>query len=526
MRRRGILTSGLAATAALMRPSLVRAEAATTLKFIPYADLALLDPTVSAFITRNHVLMVFETLFAMDENGVAQPQMLEGYTTEPDGLTWTLTLRDGLRFHDGTPVLARDAVASIKRWWVNDAFGQALAAATDDVSAPTDKHIVFRLRRRFHLLPDALAHPTNTMAAIMPERLANTPANVKLTEIVGSGPFRYLAAERVPGARNIYAKFEHYRPRPSGAPSFCAGPRVAYFDRVEWLTTPDPATQVAALEAGEVDWVEQPLMDLVPTLRKKRGLALEVMETKGLIGFLRFNFLYPPFDNPAIRRAVLKAVNQNSFMDAVVGAGGTFDDHCGIFPRGSALANDAGMEALSGTATVDEIKRDLEKAGYKGERVVYLSPTDVPRIAAIAQVGSDMLRRIGMKVDEISTDWGTAVQRSVSHKPLDQGGWNMFAAFTSGLDMSTPATAQLLRGNGNGAYNGWPQLPKLEALRDAFLASEDKVAQIALAREIQAQALSDVPYLPLGSYFQPTAFKTDLHGMQKGLIQFTGVRRG
>jgi peptide/nickel transport system substrate-binding protein len=524
MRRRTFLQASLT-TAALARPALVRAQSATTLKFVPYADLALLDPAVSAFVTRNHVLMVFDTLFAMDEAGAAQPQMLEGYTTADDGLTWTLTLRPGLRFHDNTPVLARDAVASIQRWQVGDAFGQALAAATGELSAPSDTQIKLRLKHRFHLLPDALGHPTNTMAVIMPERLAKTSPNVRLTEIVGSGPFRYLPAERVAGARNVYAKFEHYVPRPQGTPSFCAGPRLAYFDRVEWLTTPDPATQVAALASGEVDWVEQPLMDLVPSLRANASLKTRVAETKGLIGFLRFNQLFPPFDNPAIRRAVLKAVNQKEFMEAVVGGNGTYDAHCGIFTPGTPLANDAGMAALNGPHDVAAIKRELEAAGYKGEKIVYLAPTDVPRINAIAEVGADMLRKIGMNVDEISTDWGTTVQRSVSRQPPDKGGWHMFASFTGGYDMSSPATAQLLRGNGAQAYNGWPTAPNLEALRDAWLAADDLPTQQALAKQIQAQAFIDVPYLPLGSYFQPTAYKADLTDMQTGLIQFTGVRR-
>jgi len=510
--------------AALARPALVRAETATTLKFIPYADLALLDPAVSAFVTRNHVLMVFDTLFGVDEAGVAQPQMLSGYTTSPDGLTWTLTLRDGLRFHDGTPVLARDAVASIKRWWVADAFGQALAIATDEVSAPDDKTIRFRLKRRFHLLPDALAHPTNTMAVIMPERLAATPSSTRLTEMVGSGPFRYVANERVPGARNVYARFDGYVPR-EGAPSFTAGARTVHFDRVEWITTPDPATQVAALKAGEVDFVEQPLMDLVPSIKANRALKVEVVETRGLIGFLRFNQLFPPFDNPAIRRAVLKAVNQREFMEAVVGGNAPFDSQCGLFTTVTPLANDAGMEALSGKHSIADLKRELEAAGYKGEKIIYLEPTDVPRINAIAEVGADMLRKLGMNVDVIATDWGTTVQRSVSRKAPEQGGWHMFAAFSGGYDMSTPGSHQLMRGNGEGAYNGWPTLPKLEALRDEWLFAEDKPAQLALARKLQEQALQDVPYLPLGSYYQPVAYKANLTGVSKGLVQFTGIKR-
>jgi peptide/nickel transport system substrate-binding protein len=525
MQRRTLLQAGLAGAAGLACPAAVRAQAATTLRFVPYADLALLDPAVSAFVTRNHVLMVYDTLFAMDEAGTAQPQMLAGYTTEPDGLTWTLTLRDGLRFHDGTPVLARDVVASIRRWWVGDAFGQALATATAELSAPDDKTIRFRLRRRFRLLPDALAHPTNTMAVIMPERLAQTPPTTRLTEMVGSGPFRYLAAERVPGARNAYARFENYAPR-QGAASFCAGPRIAHFDRVEWITTPDPATQVAALKNGEVDWVEQPLMDLVPSLQTNRALRVEVVETKGLIGFLRFNQLFPPFDNPAIRQAVLRAVNQREFMEAVVGGNAPFDSQCGLFTPGTPLANDAGMEALSGRHSLADLKRKLSAAGYKGEKIIYLEPTDVPRINAIAEVGADMLRKLGMNVDVIATDWGTTVQRSVSRQPPEKGGWHMFAAFSGGYDMSTPGSHQLMRGNGENAYNGWPNLPKLEALRDEWLFAEDEADGRALARKMQEQALQDVPYLPLGSYYQPVAYRSDLTGMSKGLVQFTGVKRG
>lgn len=522
MRRRAFMGTTFAA---LARPALVRATGVSTLKFIPYADLALLDPVVSAFVTRNHVMMVYDTLFAMDAAGVAQPQMLAGHKVEDEGLTWNLVLREGLKFHDGTPVLGRDVVASLQRWQVGDAFGQALAAATNELSAPSDKEIRFRLKSRFHRLPDALAHPTNNLAVIMPERLARTSANVRLTDIVGSGAFRYLPSERVPGARNVYARFEGYVPSPRGPASFRAGAQVAYFDRVEWLTTPDPATQVAALMNGEVDWVEQPLMDLVPKLRSSSAVRTGVLETKGLIGFLRFNQLFPPFDNPQIRQAVLRAVHQKEFMEAVVGTNAAYDAHCGFFTTGSPLASDAGMDALSGTTSVAETKRALAKAGYNGERVVFLSPTDVPRINAIAEVGVDMLRQIGMNVDEVSTDWGTAVQRTISRKPLDAGGWSMFCAFTGGIEASAPSTNQLLRGNGANAYNGWPEAPKLEALRNAWLEAEGLAQQKALAQQIQAQAMVDVPYLPVGSYFQPAAYRADLTGLQKGLVQFTGVRR-
>jgi peptide/nickel transport system substrate-binding protein len=528
MKRRQFLgsTAAVIGTASLARPGIVRAAAASTLKFVPYADLALLDPLVSAFVTRNHVMMVFDTLFALDAAGEAQPQMLAGYTVEDTGKTWKLTLRDGLKFHDNTPVLARDVVASLRRWAVKDAFGQALMDATDELSAPTDKLVQFRLKRVFPLLPQALAKPTNLMAVVMPERLANTPAGALLNEMVGSGPFRFLPAERVSGARNVYAKFEGYVPR-EGPPSFCAGPRIANFERVEWLTTPDPATQAAALQRGEVDWVEQPVMDLVPSLRKDPNLKVEVVETTGLIGALRFNQLHPPFDNAAIRRAALKAVNQTDFMAAVAGEAdpGVINAHVGFFAPSSPYASEAGMEMLSGKHKLDELKREVEQAGYKGEKVAFLGATDVARISAICQVGADVLTKIGLNVDYVATDWGTVVQRMTRKQPIAEGGWSMFGAMFGGYDWYSPAGDAALRGNGPNAWFGWPTAPKLEALRDQWLRAPDIATQKTLARDIQLQAFEDAPCMPVGLYYQPVAYRNDLVDMMKGLILFTGVRR-
>jgi peptide/nickel transport system substrate-binding protein len=528
MKRREFVggTAASALIAGIARPSIVRAASATTLKFVPYADLALLDPLVSAFVTRNHIMMVFDTLFALDAARVPQHQMLAGHTVDADQKLWTLTLRDGLLFHDGTPVLGRDVVASLRRWAAKDAFGQALMQATDELSAPSDKVVVFRLNRPFPLLPQALAKPTNQMAAIMPERLAKTPPTTLLTEMVGSGPFRFLPDERVPGARNVYAKFDKYVPC-QGVASFCAGPRIAHFDRVEWLTTPDPATQAAALRAGEVDWVEQPVMDLVPSLRSDPAIRVEVVETSGLVGVLRFNHLYPPFDNPAIRRAALHAVNQKEFMTAVAGVAdpGVINDHVGYFAPGSAYASNAGMENFSPHPDLAALRDQIKAAGYKGEKVVFLGAADVPRITAICEVGADVLGKIGLNVDYVSTDWGTVVQRTTSRQPIAEGGWSMFGSMFSGLDLDNPAGNLLLRGNGMDAWYGWPTAPKLEAIRDQWLHALDLPTQKALAADMQRQAFQDAPAIPLGLYYQPVAYRADLTGMMKGLILFTGIKR-
>jgi peptide/nickel transport system substrate-binding protein len=400
-------------------------------------------------------------------------------------------------------------------------------AATDDLSAPNDTTVIFRLSRPFPMLPQALAKPTNLVPAIMPERLAAQPAGKLLTEMVGSGPFRFLSDERVSGARAVYAKFDKYRPRTEGVASFCAGPRIANFDRIEWLTTPDAATQAAALHAGEVDWVEQPVMDLVPSLKADRNLVVEVAETKGLIASLRFNHLYPPFDNPAIRQAAIRAVNQKEFMTAVAGEAdaSVINDHVGFFAPGSRYASEAGMDTFTENPNFAALKRDIQAAGYNGEKIVFLGAADVPRISAICQVGADMLTKIGLNVDYVSLDWGTIVQRNQRQQPPAEGGWNMFGSMTGGLDWDNPACNPSTRGNGRAAAAGWPTAPKLEAIREQWLRATDLASQQKLAAEMQRQAFIDVPSLPLGLYYQPVAYRNDLTGMMKGLVLFTGVRR-
>jgi peptide/nickel transport system substrate-binding protein len=529
MKRRTLIKTGIQAGAAMMAaPSVLRAQRATTLRFVPYADLALLDPIVTtAYTTRTHGLMIFEQLYGVDDAGNPQPQMVAGHTVENDGRLWRLTLRDRLAFHDGTPVLARDVVASIKRWAMRDAFGEALMAATDALTAPSDKLVEFRLKRPFPALPAALGKPYSYLPVIMPERLASLPPTTQVTEMVGSGPYRFVANERVPGARAVYQKFDGYVPRDSGTPAFTSGPKIAHFDRIEWVTIPDAGTAAAALQAGEVDWYEQPDMDLVPLLRKNKDLVVRVVEDRGLTGCMRLNHLQPPFDNPAIRRVLMKAVRQRDFMSAVAGAeSDAWRENVGMIAPSSPYANDGGMDALTGRTDDATLKRELIAAGYKGEKIVLLAGADVPRISAVCQVMADIGRRIGLEIDYVSTDWGTVVQRWNSKAPADKGGYHMFGVYFGALDCSNPAAHLLMRGNGQSAFAGWPSSPAYEALREKFLASASESEQKALAREMQIASMNDVTYLPLGMYYQPAAYRCDLTGILTGLPLFTNVRRG
>jgi peptide/nickel transport system substrate-binding protein len=320
MRRRDLLKLGAAAVTARAAPRVLRGETAQVLKFVPLTDLSVLDPIWARVrMTHNHGYMVFDTLYGLDESYGPQPQMVEAHEIAEDGLRWALKLRQGLRFHDGTPVLGRDVVASIGRWAIRDAFGQGLVAATEELSAPSDRLVEFRLKRRFPHLPQALAGASTNMPCIMPERLARTDPYTQVTEMVGSGPYRFLPGERVAGSRAVYERFADYVPRNGTEPSFTAGPKIAHFDRIEWLTIADATTASAALQSGEVDWWEMPTHDLVPTLSRDRRVTVEITETSGLMAVMKINHLQPPFDNPAVRRALLGAIDQAEAMTAVAG---------------------------------------------------------------------------------------------------------------------------------------------------------------------------------------------------------------
>jgi peptide/nickel transport system substrate-binding protein len=526
MKRRTVLQSALAGAAALAAPRISRAAAITTLKFIPQADLSILDPIWStADVSRNHGHAVFDTLYGIDAKFAAHPQMAAGATTSADGKTWDITLRDGLKFHDGTPVLARDAVASLSRWGKRDAFGSVLFGVTDEISAPNDKTIRFRLSKPFPLLPDALAASEN-MAAIMPERLAKTDPYTQITEMVGSGPFRFVAGERISGAKVVYEKFAGYVPRPDGTPSYTSGPKIAHVDRVEWIVVPDPSTSAAALNSGEFDWWENPVIDLVPQLKRNPDITVVVKDTTGEMGCMRLNQTLPPFNNPAIRRLVLSCVNQKDVMDAVAGADQSLIKvPLGLFAAGTPMASDAGLDVMKGQVDPAKMKQALADAGYKGEKVVVLAASDFPTINAMAQVGADMLKQMGFNVDYQSLDWGTVVQRRASKEPTDKGGWNVFFTFLGGTGNISPASHLAIRSNGAKAWFGWPDLPKVEALRLAWFDAPDVAAQQKICHDLQLQAFQDVPYVPMGMYYMPTAYRKNITGIPDGFVQFYGVKK-
>jgi peptide/nickel transport system substrate-binding protein len=524
MKRRNVLKAAAALSATLAAPRISRADGPKTINFAPQSDLASLDPVwTTADVTRNYSLAVFDTLYAYDAKFQVQPQMVEGHKVEDDGKTWELTLRDGLAFHDGQKVLARDCVASIQRFAKRNPFGQALMKRVQEITAPSDTVIRFRLDRPFPLLRTALAE---VYCAIMPTRLAQTDPFKQIPEAIGSGPFKFVPDERIPGSRTVFAKNTAYIPRKDGIASFNAGPKIVHVDRVVWNFIPDPATASAALQQGEVDWWENPTLDLLPQIKTYKDVTVTVKDRTGEMGCLRFNQLFPPFDNPAIRRVVVAAMDQKEIMEGVAGAEPSlYKTDIGLFVPGTPMASTAGVEVTRGPKDYAKLKKDLAAAGYKGERIVVLAASSFPTIWAEAQVANDILTKIGFNVDLQSLDWAAVVQRRASREPNTKGGWNIFYTYLGGFGNISPAPNIAIRGNGTAAWFGWPTNAKIEELYSAWFDAPDQAAQQKICEAMQVAFWQDPTYAPLGMYDQPTAFHNYMQDVPDGWPQFYGVKK-
>ena len=518
MHRRAFLTASAAAIAspALAQPAV--GGKTKTIIHVPQGNLVTMDAVwTTAIVTRNAAGMVFETLYGRDEQLNPKPQMVAGHTVENDGKLWTMTLRDGLMFHDGTPVLARDCVASLKRWFARDSIGQTLNERLDALEAKDDKTLVWRLKKPFVSLPYALGK-TQPTPMIMPERLAQTDPFKQIPEAIGSGPFRYVANEYVSGHRAVFAKFDKYQPRQEAA-SFTAGGYDVKVDRVEWRIIPDPATAANALISGEVDWLDSPLPDLIPLLKGKSNLVVAPIDIYGTYGGLRPNHIQGPTANPGVRRALLAAVNQVDVMTAVMGDDPSlFRAPVGYYLPGAPSANDAGMENVRNRPDLPTIKKMLKDSGYNGERVVLMHPTDQVYYNAMSEVVAAAFREIGINLDVQTTDWGTVVERRTSKEPLDKGGWSLFPYGAPAPEYRDPIFATFLRGNGAKAWFGWPTDPVFEEMRDKWMDSTDPAERRRLDEATQLRSFETVPFIPLGQYLPPAAWSNKLSGLLKGAV--------
>lgn len=512
MKRRSLLAG--AATSALARPSL--AGPSRTLSMIPQVALNSIDPIwTSSQIARNMGYMVFDQLYGRDEAMNACPQMVESDLMEDSARRWTLRLRDNLWWHDGEKVLARDCVASVKRWMKRNPAGNTLEARLDAIETIDDRTFVFRLNRPYPhlrmLLSQFIIPPV-----MMPERLALTDPFKQIPEAIGSGPFRWLADEHVLASHAAFARFDRYVPRDEPA-SYTAGGHRVLLDRVEWKMIPDPQTAVNALITGEVDWMEIPLPDLIPLLKKSPGIVTGNLDEYGQILFLRPNHTQYPTNNPMIRHAMQAAMDQKEVMAAVMGGDpANAITPIGFLQSGKPEVDRAGMDQIPIHPNPQRVKAMLDKAGYKGERLVLLHPTDHIYYNPTSSVVSQLLSESGFNIDDQMMDWGTVQARRSSRAPLENGGWSIFCTVAPVPDYRNPLLAAFIRGDGQKGWYGWPEDSRMEQLYATWLETTDPAEQTRLEREYQLQAFKFLPFIPLGRYLQTSAWRDNVRGIPKG----------
>ena len=518
MKRRTFLQAGgvAAATApisfAIGQPANVR-----TLRFVPQANLSLLDPIfTTAQPTVNHGWAIYDLLFGINGKFEAKPQMAEGYTVSDDGRTYRITLRDGLKFHNGEPVRAQDCAPSLKRWAARETIGQTMFHYVDECVAADDRTLKITLKRPIPMFIPAIARGGASVAFMMPEHVAKTDPFKQISDTTGSGPYRFLADEFIPGAHAGYARNASYVPRQEPA-EWMAGGKVAHFDRIEWRIIPDSGTAAAALQSGEVDWYEMVEPDLVPLLRRNPDLRIGSHNPTGYNGVLRFNHLHPPFDNVAVRRAVIMAVNQVDYMASVTGGDATAYQTCAsMFPCGTRYGQEVGADVMRGD--IEKARAMLRESGYQGEKAVLLNPTDLTTVGPLGNVTYDILRKIGINVEMVATDWGTVVQRRVSREPVEKGGWSIIHTWAPSTIRFTPVEHSQIRGLGPTAWFGWYKDETMEVLTRRFVEASTPAEGDAIVAEIHKRAFEMVPCVPLGTFQIRSAYRTNL----TGVIEATG----
>jgi peptide/nickel transport system substrate-binding protein len=470
---------------------------AQTITAVMQASLRSLDPVVStADIVRDYGYMVYDTVLAIDANNKIQPQMAEKWTVSPDGKTYTFTLRDGLKWHDGTAVTADDCVASIQRWASQDKLGQMMTSLMADMKTVDAKTFTMTFNTPTDIVLRALSRASNLAPFMMPKRVAQTPPGVPIKETIGSGPFRFVAAEYRPGVEAVFDKFKDYVPRREPA-SGLAGGKVVKVDRVKWVTMSDPMTAVNALMSNEIDFVEDLPEDLMPMLEHNPDVTLIEYKEQGAQNMARLNFTQPPFNNKLIRQAALRAIDQRDVLQAQVGNPKYYRTCAALFGCGSVYATEVDADKW---VKGDPVKAAamLKAANYDGTPVVILHPTDVPALAAMPPVYAQALRKAGFNVQLQAMDWQTVNVRRTSKEPVSKGGWSIFSSRTPLSALADPVGSPPVAANGPGAWFGWPDVPAIEALRLKMARTLDLAEQKKIATQIQHLAIDEVLVIPLG----------------------------
>lgn len=530
--RRDLMKVGMAAGTALAMPSVLKAQqtpdAARTVHMAMNGDLSVFDPIMTtADITASHALAVYDTLFALDSKFTPQPQMVGKWGVSNDKKTYTFELRDGLGWHDGSPVTAADCVASIRRWGDSDAGGKLIMSRVKDVSKKDDKTFALTLKEPLGLLIPLLAQSGNYLA-MMREKDASRPATEQVTSNIGSGPFKFNEELARPGTSFTYDRNEKYVPRKEAADGY-AGGKIVNVDRVIWDNIRDQQTALAALQAGEIDFLQSPPSDLYSVIEGDANLALQVLNRGGQDVIMRMNCLQKPFDNVKARQAMLNLIDQDAFLRIMSPDPKYSHLVTSLFGSNTPYTNDKNTTWSKKGGDPEKAKQLFKEAGYSGEKVVILQPTNISTFSNSAQLLAAALRKVGVDAELAPSDWGGIVARRSNRGPVETGGWSIFITDVSDFSFADPIGVPFVSANGEAAWYGWPSNTEYEALRTKWADTETLEERKALAEKMQNIWWDFVGSAFLGQYTSPIARRKTLTGlisMPRDFIPMWNMQKG
>jgi peptide/nickel transport system substrate-binding protein len=530
MLRRRTFATGSAVTAAAYaarRSATALAQGAQKiLRVVPQAEPQSFDPVFAQVNNvAMHGAMVYDQLFGWDAQMNAHPQMVDTWKTSDDKLLYSFTLRRGLKFHDGTDVTARDVIASLKRMFVRDTQNQIFANLIVGFERVDDRTFTLRLKQPFAFVEFLIGGSNGVVGAIMREKDALTDPYQPVRDRIGSGPFRFVEAEYKPGAKIVYEKNPDYVPRSEPASGF-AGGKVVKVDRVEWVIIPDPSTAFTALRRGEVDMLDAPPLDLLSIVEHDPNIVIGEVWPLESYAVLRFNSLWPPFNNLKARLAVAHAMSQNDYMSAAYGDPKYWHECYAFWVCGSPNGTEVGSDPYR-KPDLDLARRLVRESGYDGTPVVLIGGADIPAYQRMSLVTVDLLQKIGFKVDAQMSDWGSVATRRQKKDPPSQGGWNLFHTSANGAQLASPLTSPstITTCDGKNFY-GWPCDQVEEDMRLAYIHEADPAKQKTLLEAMHRRLWEVVPYLPLGQFVQPFLWRSNITGvLRTNVLAFWNINK-
>ncbi|MGK9052804.1 ABC transporter substrate-binding protein [Neorhizobium petrolearium] len=486
----------LVATALVATPSFLMAqEKGGVINVATIGEPPTLDPMVSTAdlvgIVTQHI---FETLYTFDKNWKVTPLLAESLPEiSADGKTYTIKLRTGIKFHDGSDMTSEDVVASLERWKKLASRGKQAAGFIEGIAAADPATVTITLKQPYAPLASLLAF-NNSAAIIIPaEKQADT-----MTDFVGTGP--YMLKERKADQYIQLARFDGYKPREGESDGY-GGARHQYLDEIRFVPVPDPNTRVEAAVSGQYDYVDSLPVESFDKLKASQATQPLLLKPFGYPVFV-FNTAEGAAKNVEVRKAIRQALSMEDMMAAAFGGTDFYALNGNIYPSNYVWSTDAGVEGNYNAADPEGAAAAAKAAGYNGEPIRILTSRQYEFHYKMAQVAAEYLKLAGFTVDMQVVDWATLTQRRA-----DKALWDIY--ITHSPFLPEPA----LIGSLSTSSPGWWDTPTRKAAVDAFTSEVDPDKRVALWADVQKAIYADVPFMKIGDFNAVAAVSTKLEGV-------------